>query len=238
MIKVINFILGNLKRLTSPSPVGKIETYLAKYLDKTSPIALVDIGAHKGDFINMVKGYYSVRSAILVEPIPALADGLKSSFQDGSVTVFQNALTDKDGESIEFLINEYEETSSLLQLKSGMKELGNINTNPLRKEMVITRTLDSITKEAAIGIIDLMKIDVQGVEHLVLSGASETLSVTKYVWIEFSFKPLYIGSSVFADIYGLMEKNHFILLEVSPGYRAPNNELLQADALFVNIKYA
>jgi len=83
----------------------------------------------------------------------------------------------------------------------------------------------------------LLKIDVQGVEHLVLEGGKQALLNTSFVWMELSFKPLYIGSSVFHDIYSMMEKSGFILLELSPGHRSPINELLQADALFANPKF-
>lgn len=43
------------------------------------------------------------------------------------------------------------------------------------KEVVTTRALDEIVKEEAIQRVDIVKIDVEGAEHLVLEGARRTL---------------------------------------------------------------
>ena len=97
-----------------------------------------------------------------------------------------------------------------------------------------TLTLDSIIEEQRIQNIDLIKIDVQGAEHLVLQGGVETLKRTKLVFIEFSYKPLYEKSSTFFDLYNIFYENNFMLVSTSNGYASPSGELLQGDALFVN----
>ncbi|HLY70456.1 MAG TPA: FkbM family methyltransferase [Puia sp.] len=214
----------------------KIEIYLRKYLDPDKKITVIDAGAHKGDFIDQLKKHYKIQKTVLIEPIAHLANFLKLKYSNENIFVFQNAISDKDFNHVEFRINEYEETSSILEVRSEMKELGNINTRLSKKEKLITRTLDSIAQELSLDIVDLIKIDVQGVEHLVLEGGKNVLGKSRYVWIELSLKPLYVDSSVFHDIYNMMEKNEFILLELSPGHRSPSNELLQVDALFANPK--
>jgi FkbM family methyltransferase len=214
----------------------KIQIYLLKYLNPQKKISVIDAGAHKGDFIDQLKKYFKIDRAILIEPILHLAELLRSKYFDKNWVVLQNALSDKDFAQVDFRINEYEETSSVLEVKSEMRELENINTRLAKKERLTTRTIDSIAHELGLDSVDLIKIDVQGVEHLVLEGAKKVLSKSKFVWIELSFKPLYVGSSVFHDIYDLMETNGFILLELSPGHRSPINELLQVDALFANPK--
>lgn len=237
MAKINHYIARKINSLLGVTEKDKIELYLEKYLDKDKSITLVDAGAHRGDFVDQIKKHYKIDKAILIEPIPDLAQFLKSKYSDDNIDVYQNALTEKDYESIDFQINEYQETSSILPFKSELKELANVNTRMAKKETVVTRTLDSIIHKAKLNSIDLIKIDVQGAEHLVLAGATNTVMSTKYIWIELSFKPLYIGSSVFHNIYSLMEQNGFVLLEISPGHRSPANELLQADALFGNPKF-
>ena len=78
----------------------------------------------------------------------------------------------------------------------------------------------------------MLKIDVQGAEAQVLAGASQILNRTRFVWIEFSFKPLYENSPTFFDIFAQMDAAGFGLLELTPEFRAPNREVLQADGLF------
>jgi len=217
--------------------VDKIASYISKYLKNDGAITFIDIGAHRGDFFNQILKHYRIKRTVLIEPIPHLANYLTENFTKDNVVVYNNAISDKDNESIEFQINEFEETSSILPFKSQMSELSNVNTKPARKEKVLMRTLDSIADELNLESIDLIKIDVQGVEHLVIKGGADTLTRTKFIWVELSFKPLYVGSSVFNDIYSLLEEFGFLLLELSPGHRSSNEELLQCDALFVNTKF-
>lgn len=69
-----------------------------------------------------------------------------------------------------------------------------------------------------------------------IQGGEETLKMTSMIWIETSFKPLYENSSVFSQIYDLLNEKGFILMEISPGFRSPNGELLQVDLLFIKNK--
>ena len=99
---------------------------------------------------------------------------------------------------------------------------------------VKTDKLDNLTSESGIGQIDLLKIDVQGAEHMVLHSGKNTLKRTKLVYIEFSYRPLYEGSSTFFDLYKIMTDNQFRLVNITPGFKGKDGELLQGDALFVN----
>ncbi|HMH32106.1 MAG TPA: FkbM family methyltransferase [Puia sp.] len=226
--------MSKIRTSSNHESASKIELYISKYLPNSNDITLIDIGAHRGDFIDQIKKYYRIRQASLVEPTPDLATFLVSKYKDEQIRIFQNALSDKNLDTVDFQINVYGETSSLLPFKQDLVELGNVDTRLDKKVQLVTRTLDSIVNEEKYNSLDLIKIDVQGVEHLVLAGGKNALRITKFVWVELSFKPLYIGSSVFHDIYSLMEQNGFVLLEISPGHRSPKNELLQADALFAN----
>ncbi len=98
---------------------------------------------------------------------------------------------------------------------------------PVRAEQ-----LDRPVENSALGSIELLKIDVQGAEHLVFDGAKDTLRAVKLVWCEVSFRPLYRGSSTFDQIYQRMATDNFCLIELESGFRSPGGELLQADALF------
>jgi FkbM family methyltransferase len=236
MISFFHYFKKKAKSFFNDSAKDKIDTFICKYLSRGESISIIDIGAHRGDFVDQLEKHYDIAKAVLIEPIAELFGFLQTKFKRKNFTIFQNALSDRDRESIEFQINEFAETSSMLVFKSEMEELSNVNVRLAKKENVTSRTLDSIMEETQFPAIDLIKIDVQGVEHLVLKGGRKTLARTKYIWIELSFKPLYIGSSVFQDVYGLMEENGFILLEISPGHRSSANELLQADALFANRK--
>jgi hypothetical protein len=92
--------------------------------------------------------------------------------------------------------------------------------------------LDDLVSTVRFPRIDLLKLDVQGAEHLVLAGAPETLRRTRLIWTEVSFVRLYDGSCLFHELHGQLRKSGFALAELEGGFRSPTKELLQADALF------
>jgi len=82
--------------------------------------------------------------------------------------------------------------------------------------------------------VDLLKIDVQGLEREVLCGARKTLQNTKAVLMEVNFRSHYEGDETFGPLYSLMRDLGFHLWSVAPPYRGPSGEALWADALFLN----
>ena len=76
-------------------------------------------------------------------------------------------------------------------------------------------------------------MDVQGAEHLVIRGGRETLTRTKMVWTEISFKRLYEGACLHHEVVDLLSESGFKLYDLETGFRSPQGELLQADALFI-----
>ena len=208
-----------------------IPSALYKHLPRNNPIYLADIGAHDGDFSFGLACWCGLERAILVEPLPHKAAQMRERYRLPHYQVFECALAAEAG-TAELRVNAMEATSSLFAIRRDMPELSAL---ALGDEKIIRcgqRTLDSVTTEAKLGQIDLLKLDVQGAEHLVLAGAEQTLKRTKLIWCECSFKPLYTGSSTFADIYEMLQGSGFQLLELSPGMSSPTGEMLQVDALF------
>jgi len=212
--------------------------YISDRLSVKKTINYIDIGANKGDFLEEISRYYKMNKVVLVEPIPDTADYLKKKYLSPIYSVFQNVITDQENVPVDFFVNEFSETSSILEIKSEMEELSKTNTKLGSKEKVMSRTLDGIFFESKMLKIDLLKIDVQGVEHRVIIGGTKALKNTKLLLVEVSFKPTFKGSCVFSEVYDLLQERDFILLEISPGFRASNNdELMQVDALFLNTKF-
>lgn len=221
------------KRLNIPFNEYGLPHSLTKHLKQNQEIILADIGAHNGDFTKMIDGYCGISKGLLVEALPDKAEKLRINFTPPQFLVFECAVSSENGRT-EFEINEAQETSSMLRIKRDLNELSNVHLGSRTVIQCKTRTLDDLVSDAKIGRIDLMKLDVQGAEHLVLQGASQIIRNISMVWTETSFKALYEKSSEFSDLYKQFYSMGFKLIEIEPGFRGPDGELLQCDALFVN----
>lgn len=227
------FDRGVTQRFFNRKSRNNIENYLIKYLPSKN-LCLVDVGAHEGLFTKLISQFCEIKCAILIEPISEKAQLLKNKLTKEKYMVFNKLISNSDNNKYPFYINKYTETSSILKINENLPELANVDTNLESVKLIESATLDSIYKQANLKYVDLLKIDVQGAELLALQGAEKALSLTKRIWIEVSFIPLYKESAVFSDIYLFLKNKGFMMIEIFPGHRSPDNELLQADILFEN----
>ena len=77
----------------------------------------------------------------------------------------------------------YRDASSLLGMQPFVRQQGK---REVGLEPIILRRLDDCLSELSVARIDLMKIDVEGVEREVLEGAPEALRITENVYVEIS----------------------------------------------------
>lgn len=218
--------------------IAKYDLFLLKHIGDKKEITIIDIGAHNGAFTDLISNHYQLKNAILIEPLIDNVNYLRNHFTSSNIHIYPCVVSDSENDDATFFVNGFSQTSSLLQIKGECDELSGVNVSLKEALIMKTKTLDSILSEhEEINYIDLVKIDVQGTEHLVIDGGRKTLLNTKYIWVEVSFKPLYEKSALFEDIYDKLNKMGFILMEISPGHKSTIGELLQADALFFNKKF-
>jgi FkbM family methyltransferase len=205
------------------------------WLPKNNPIIFFDIGASVGNFSKSICGEYKIKKGILVEPVSKLIPILENKFPDKEMFLIINAAISDSVSEIDFYINEDADfVSSLLRINNESSELASFNFGASVLTKTQSFTLDYIANEQHLLNIDLIKIDVQGAEHLVLKGGVETLQKTKLVYTEFSFKPIYEKSSTFFDLYNFFSENNFMLVSINSSFSSMGGELIQGDALFAN----
>ncbi len=211
-----------------------LDAGLVPHLPRHRPITLVDVGCHRGEFAAAVDSHSGIREAVLVEPQPSLARGLRDRFADPRFRVCNVALSDYSGAG-ELSILAADSCSSLLAIKpeTGFSER-QIDVRVTERREVPVHTLDGLLAlQGWQAPIDLLKIDTQGNELSVLKGAARTLPTVRLLWIEVSFRSLYEGDALFPEVHAFLVKAGFRFYSLHDVFRGADRELLQADALFL-----
>ncbi|HWX97279.1 MAG TPA: FkbM family methyltransferase [Solirubrobacteraceae bacterium] len=82
---------------------------------------------------------------------------------------------------------------------------------PRGTQTIVTSTIDSWARSAAIESIDALKVDVQGAELDVLRGAEQQLASVRVIEAEVEFQELYEGQPLFHDIDRFLRARGFRL---------------------------
>lgn len=120
----------------------------------------------------------------------------------------------------------------------------------VRTREVQTQSLDGFVRDNSIGPIDFIKIDIQGAELEVLSGAEETLRSVSSLVCEVEFVALYKGQPLFGDVAAHVRSRGFMLhkfegmagrtMRPLAAHGSPNYpvQFLWTDALFTRDLFA
>jgi FkbM family methyltransferase len=168
---------------------------------------IIHIGAHIGQEF---KDYLDngITEIIFIEPCADTFEKLKQNVGNKAL-LFNCACGDKyDIMEIHKETANGGQSNSLLKPALHTKHYPDIVFNDT--EVVEVQPLDSLPIEKR--IYNMLNIDVQGAEHLVLKGATETLKHIDIVYIEVNEKELYEGCAMLSDIKELLKE--FELVEI------------------------
>jgi FkbM family methyltransferase len=203
------------------------------FLQTLSIKTVIDVGAHSGEFAEMIRGILPDAQIISFEPLRDEFNELERRMQSvANFKAFNLAVGDENGRA-SMHRSDYSQSSSLLPMASLHKEAFPESAGHKEEAIEVAR-LDSALSECKLDREILLKIDVQGYEDRVIAGAPNTLSSCKAIIIEVSFLELYEGQALFDQIYETLKTKGFsyrgnLYQLLSPLDGSP----LQADALFV-----
>lgn len=212
---------------------------------------IFDIGANEGQFARYMYEIGYTGRIISFEPISSAHKGL-SLTKEKSLSIGRNddrCLFFKEEDWIiaprcgfgeikdvrEINISKNSVASSFLPLKEQCLKSDN-STQYINTESCPIVTLnDEFEQYNKKGMIPFLKLDVQGYEHKVLSGANKVLNKFLGIQFEASLLPLYDGETLWQGIIDLLESHNFYVHDIIPAWRDPQSgRLLQVDIIMLN----
>lgn len=175
---------------------------------------IIDVGAHKGEFLEKMLKIEKVNSFYAFEPQKDIFDILNQKFSKNNKITLLNYALDKEITNKNLQINKFSMTSSLAEIneKSLYLKLKNFLTrsksNFVDEYEVQTNTVDNVFKDVNLEKT-LLKIDVEGFEMNVIKGSKIKLKEIPYILIENQFGNHYKNSN-FNDIKDVLLKYNFV----------------------------
>lgn len=195
---------------------------------------IIDIGASKGNFSFEFHGIFPDAQIFAFEPLSdCFALVQKRMAGIPGFRAFNVALGDAAG-SVTMHRSSYSGSSSLREMGRLHKELFPVTAGE-RPVAVSVDTLDHALEGYELREEILIKMDVQGFEDKVIAGGPGILRRARVVLVETSFRELYIGQPLFADVYRLLYELGFEYRGAwAPELKSPvDGTLLQQDSIFI-----
>lgn len=209
----------------TPGIQGKIDkNYIAQFLP-TNPI-IVEAGAHNGTDTVQMATMWPTSTIYSFEPVPTLFNALASSVRRfKNIHIFKAALgpVTKKGQLFVSDGNSDGASSSLL------KPTGHLDFHPditfTKKIVVDCFNLDDWATLNNIDHIDMMWLDMQGMEYKVLKAAPHILKGVKVIYTEVSLKENYKDGELYPIYKQFLEENGFTVVREDLPYLDGGNVL-------------
>ena len=195
----------------------KIMKILKQELSDKQRIILMDVGSHKGEYVESISKDFLIDKAFCFEPNPKVFCFLKDKFQDknnyvlidkGVSDIPQNIEFNQNIETSSSSFNELNKNSSYYKKKYFFLNMFNLKkvTEKINIDVIV---LDEFFSQKKVGNIDLLKIDTEGFEYKVLLGLKKKLKKIRLIHFEHHFDDMIIKNYKFKDVNNFLLKNHF-----------------------------
>jgi FkbM family methyltransferase len=192
-----------------------------------APRAVIDVGANVGDWTRMCRRVFPAVRILAVEPQAGCEPALRAmAAQMEGVTIVQQLVGARDVRGVPFHVhNTVNAVSSVLREPDGP---------PVSVVMLDMTTLDAVLEAKGFGPADFLKLDVQGYELEVLTGAPRALAAATVVLMEINLIPVYEGAPLLHEAVAFMHDAGFQAYDICSQIRRPlDDALFQTDMLFV-----
>lgn len=189
---------------------------LSQIIPSERPVTLIDIGSSGG--INPAWAKLDPNVPFLTVGFEPGGQGRSTSNlgQTRSVRYLSTAISDRSGAGHLNVAVSKGNTSLLTPDIAFVSRFVSGNQyHTVGRHEVETNTLDHALSEIDIDDPDALKLDTEGAEDKILSGATEVLASVFVVETEVWFSPVYINQPLFADIDRIIRSHQFSLLDLA-----------------------
>ncbi len=202
---------------------AKNEKKLIELANDVGVEVIYDCGSRDAlDGLELLKNIKSSQELHIFEPNPIAIELCKKNISkekiDKKIFMNEKALSDNVGKVKFYPINANESITPHKDGNIGASSL--FKANPyypletfVQNEIEVeTITIDKYVENKSAP--NLLWIDLQGAEMLMLQGSIQSLQSVKIIYIEVTFREIYIGQPLFYEIDAFLEKNGFKLFEM------------------------
>jgi FkbM family methyltransferase len=179
-----------------------------------TPTIICDVGANRGVYTAKAMQFAPEARYFLFEPAAANIHHLTQRFKSTSnVTIMPLALSNSHGEATLYAEASGAETGSMAQAHAHDVAAANDHL-----ELIRTARIDSFWSEltsSSNGVVDWVKIDVEGFEFAVLEGFGDKIRSTRVIQFEYGARNIDTHTHL-RDFWDFFQDNHFSLYRITP----------------------
>ncbi|AFZ33851.1 methyltransferase FkbM family [Stanieria cyanosphaera PCC 7437] len=203
------FTLGSkglgLRNYQDLSITGEL-SFLKKYLIQRQNPIVFDVGANRGKYSLICQQLNPNSKIFCFEPHPQNFSFLKEQIKSSNIVVLNQALSEQPGK---LFLYDYKNNNGSTHATLYENVIETLHGSESTAVEVEVSTIDTVIKNYNLDKIDLLKIDVEGHELKVLTGAKEAIQQGKIEAIQFEFTHINVISRVFMkDFIELLGENY------------------------------
>ena len=198
---------------------NKIVFFLKSKL-KNKLINVIDVGAHKGETIQMFSKNFNLNSIICYEASKKnfeYLSNLNKKKYNFNLEIYNIGLGSEE-KVLDFFQTSESSSSTFCKInfhsnyykrKKKILDLFKKENYIVNKEKIKLNTLNNQFKNFSFNFVDILKIDTEGFEFDVIKGASNYLKKIKFIYFEHHFDSMIIKNYKFSEIHEYLKNNNF-----------------------------
>ncbi len=202
---------------------------------KESP-NIFDVGGNIGQSIDAYRKLFPAAAITTFEPLPDCFSTLRQNYGSVPGIKLENCALSKQNGSMPFYSTKCRAASSLFPPDEAVQKKSVKGNYDYDRITVCVETLDDYCLAKKTGMIDILKIDVQGAELDVLIGARKLLTENRirFIYVEVIFADNYKGQSDVFALAAFLAQYKYILWDIRPFLFTKSGRLWTANAMFAS----